>query len=82
MRKPPGSLDAWAACQRGLWYVSKCTPGDNLLAQKFFQQAIDLDSSFSGAYGGRDYEGALGEAERALATAPNLLLRTTCWVRL
>ena len=52
MRKPPGSLDAWAAYQRGLWHLSKATPDDNALAQKFFQQAIDLDPSFSGAYGG------------------------------
>ena len=50
MRKPPGSLDAWAAYQRGLWHVSKATPDDNALAQKFFQQAIDLDPTFSGAY--------------------------------
>jgi adenylate cyclase len=125
MRKPPGSLDAWAAYQRGLWHVSKATPDDNALAQKFFQQAIDLDPNFSGAYGGLalalqaapnferrglletlssaeavarqavaldggnaearsylgqalwmrgDYEGALAEAERALATTPNLAL--------
>ena len=123
MRKPPGSLDAWAAYQRGLWHVSKATPDDNSLAEKFFQQALDLDPSFSGAYGGLataqaqaaefhtrglaealssfetlarraisldgadaearsllsnalwgrgDYEGALAEAERALATTPNL----------
>ena len=118
MRKPPGSLDAWAAYQRGLWHVSKCTPDDNALAQKFFRQAIDLDPTFSGAYGGLagaqgqaadfqgslssaealarravaldgadaearsrlsnelrmlgDCEGALAEAERALATTPNL----------
>jgi adenylate cyclase len=123
MQKPPGSLDAWAAYQRGLWHLSKCTPDDNSLAQKFFQQAIDLDPSFSGAYGGLamaqgraisfearglleaissievlarravaidgadaearsglatalrqrgDYAGALAEAQRALATAPNL----------
>ncbi|HJZ18313.1 MAG TPA: hypothetical protein VJ251_23200, partial [Stellaceae bacterium] len=52
MRKAPGSLDAWAAYQRGLWHVSKATPDDNLLAQKSFQQAIDLDPNFSGAYGG------------------------------
>jgi hypothetical protein len=52
MRKPPGSLDAWAAYQRGLWHLSKCTPDDNSLAEKFFQQAVDLDPSFSGAYGG------------------------------
>jgi adenylate cyclase len=52
MRKPPGSLDAWAAYQRGLWHVSKLTQIDNALAEKFFQQAVDLDPTFSGAYGG------------------------------
>src|SRR6266567_243562 len=52
MRKPPGSLDAWAAYQRGLWHVSKATTEDNALAQKFFQRAIDLDPSFSGAHVG------------------------------
>ena len=123
LRKPPGSLDAWAAYQRGLWHQSKTTPDDSALAQKFFQQAIDLDPTFSGAYVGLtmahaqaadfqtrglpetqrsiealarralalngadaearsrlsaalwrrgDYEGALAEAERALATTPNL----------
>ena len=125
MRKPPDSLDAWAAYQRGLWHDSKSTPHDNALAQKFLKQAIDLDPDFSGSYAGLalaqfqandfgtsglpetlssvealarravaldgadagarsvlantlwrrgDYEGALAEAERALATAPNLAL--------
>jgi adenylate cyclase len=123
MRKPPGSLDAWAAYQRGLWHVSKATTEDNALARTFFQRAIDLDPSFSGAHVGLaiaqaqagdfqtrsraetmsstealarravaldgadaearsllanafwargDYKGALAEAERALAMAPNL----------
>jgi adenylate cyclase len=123
MRKPPGSLDAWAAYQRGLWHVSKFTSDDMALAERFFQRAMELDSSFSGAYVGlaisqslatdfrarglldtrnsmealarravaldgadaearsvlanalwtrADYEGALAEAERALATTPNL----------
>jgi adenylate cyclase len=27
MRKPPGSLDAWAAYQRGLWHLGRTTPG-------------------------------------------------------
>jgi adenylate cyclase len=36
MRKPPESLDAWAAYQRGLWYSSKATGEDNALAQRFF----------------------------------------------
>jgi adenylate cyclase len=123
MRKPPGNLDSWAAYQRGLWHSSKATAEDNALAQKFFQQAIDLDPTFSGAYVGLaiaqaqaadfqtrgraetmsstevlarravaldggdaearsllantlwcrgDYEGALAEAERAMAMTPNL----------
>jgi adenylate cyclase len=52
MRKPPGSLDAWSAFQRGLWHLSKLNIDDITLAQKFFQQAIDLDPSFSGGYWG------------------------------
>jgi adenylate cyclase len=123
MRKPPGSLDAWAAYQRGLWHFDQVSAEDNALAQKFFQQAVDLDPSFAGGYKGLavaqsnaadfqgrglpevlrsaetlarhavaldgadaeartllshalyrrgDYEGALAEAERALATSPNL----------
>src|SRR3984893_1421537 len=124
VRKPPGSLDAWAAYQRGLWHWSKFSADDNALAQKFFQQAIDLDPTFGGGYRGLamaqavaaggfqtrnlaetlisaealarravaldgadaeahstlaatlcsrgDYEGALDEAERALAISPNL----------
>jgi adenylate cyclase len=123
MRKLPESLDAWTAYQRGLWHLSRASANDNALAQKFFEQAINLDPSFSGGYGGLavaqgraadsqtlglteslgsmealarravaldgadaearsllsnalmrrgDYEGALAEAERALATTPNL----------
>jgi adenylate cyclase len=52
MRKPPGSLDAWAACQRGLWHLSKANIEDHALAQKFFKQAVDLDPSFAGGYKG------------------------------
>jgi len=52
MRKPPGSLDAWAAYQRGLWHLSKANTDDNALAQKFFQEAIDRDPNFAGGYKG------------------------------
>src|SRR6516162_9945170 len=52
MRKPPGSLDAWAAYQRGLWHVGKSTVEDNALAQILFRRAVDLDPNFSGAYVG------------------------------
>ncbi len=65
MRRPPESLDAWAAYQRGLWHFSKVTAEDNALAQQFFQQAVDLDDNFAGGYKGlsalqaheADYEG-------------------------
>jgi adenylate cyclase len=52
LRKPPGSLDAWAAYQRGLWHLSKASAEDNALAEKFFQRAIDLDPIFAGGYTG------------------------------
>jgi len=125
MRKHPGSLDAWAAYQRGLWHLHKFRSNDNARAQKFFQQAINIDPTFAGGYKGLalaqgqaaselltrslaeaqssaealarqavvldsrdaearsylanalwmrgDYEGALAEAERALAISPNLV---------
>jgi adenylate cyclase len=52
MRKPPGSLDAWVAYQRGLWHAGKANAEDSALAEQCFQQAIDLDSSFAGGYKG------------------------------
>jgi adenylate cyclase len=52
LRKPPGSLDAWAAYQRGLWHLSKASAEDNALAESFFQRAIDLDPMFVGGYTG------------------------------
>jgi adenylate cyclase len=45
MRKQPATFDAWAAYQRGLWHFNNVTAEDNALAQKFFQQAIDLDEN-------------------------------------
>jgi adenylate cyclase len=52
MRKPPGSLDAWSAYQRGLWHLGKGNAEDNSVAEKFFQRAIDLDPLFAGGYTG------------------------------
>ena len=52
LRKPPGSLDAWGAYQRGLWHLSKFTAADNTLARSFFQQAIALDPNFARGYSG------------------------------
>ena len=50
MRKPPASLDAWGAYQRGMWHLGKATPDDNALAENFFQRAVDLDPMFVGGY--------------------------------
>jgi adenylate cyclase len=50
MRQPPNSLDAWAAYQHGVWHLSKLTAQDTAAAEKFFQQAIDLDPTFSAAH--------------------------------
>jgi adenylate cyclase len=50
LRKPPESLDAWAAYQRGLWHYSKFTADDNVVAENCFQQAIDLDPYFIAGY--------------------------------
>ena len=85
MRKAPGSLDAWAAYQRGLWHSGKASAEDNALAQKFFQQAVDLDPSFAGGYKGlsraqgqaADYQGrglqeALSSAEALARRAVSL----------
>jgi adenylate cyclase len=55
LRKPPGSLDAWAAYQRGLWHLGKFAREDNALAEKFFREAVDLDPTFAGGYRGLGY---------------------------
>jgi adenylate cyclase len=52
MRKLPGNLDAWAACQRGLWHFGKATVNDYALAEKFFRQAVDLDPDLPDGYCG------------------------------
>jgi len=49
-RKPPDSLDAWAAYQRGLWHLGNASAEDDVLAEKFFQRAVDLDPVFVGGY--------------------------------
>jgi len=75
MRKPPDSLDAWGAYQRGLWHLSHVTLDSNALAEKFFRQAVELDPSFAGGHTGLAYALVaagtafqlldLGEAQRA-----------------
>src|SRR5207244_2656240 len=50
MRRPPGSLDAWGAYQRGLWHLSRFTADDTELASSYFHRAIALDPTFAGGY--------------------------------
>jgi adenylate cyclase len=52
LRKPPDSLDAWAAYQHGLWHLTKFDAEHNALAEQFFRQAIELDPAFVGGYKG------------------------------
>jgi adenylate cyclase len=83
MRKPPNSLDAWAAFQRGLWHLEKEGAENQNLAEVFCQRAIDLDPNFAGSfvglahavivrsvvYGLRELPEALDVAERAVRRA-------------
>src|SRR4051794_26992697 len=73
MRKPPGSLDAWGAYQRGLWHLGQFNADHTTLAERFFEQAIELDPAFAGG----DWGPAPGPPptpqkfiHRALARAP------------
>jgi adenylate cyclase len=50
IRKPPESLDVWAAYQRGLWHLGKADPEEDTIAQNFFRQAIHLDPNFAPGY--------------------------------
>src|SRR6202049_3064178 len=52
MRRPPESLDAWAAYQRGLWHLSKVTMEDFTIALKLFETGTHLDPGFAGCYSG------------------------------
>jgi adenylate cyclase len=52
MRRPPESLDAWAAYQRGLWHLCKVTEEDFTIALKLFETGTHLDPGFAGCYSG------------------------------
>jgi adenylate cyclase len=72
MRKLPGSLDAWAAYQRGMWHLSKRSADDVALAQKFFQQATDLDPNFAGGYTGLAFVQRTAASRLGAASAETL----------
>jgi adenylate cyclase len=52
MRKPPENLDAWGACQRGLWHLNRFTAEETTRAETFFHRAMTLDPTFAGGFKG------------------------------
>jgi adenylate cyclase len=50
LRKPPESLGAWEAYQRGLWHLGKASADDNARAKQFFERAMTVDRTFVPAY--------------------------------
>ena len=50
LRRPPESLRAWEAYQRGLWHMRRANPAENDQAKELFQRAVTLDSMFAPAY--------------------------------
>jgi adenylate cyclase len=50
LRKPPESLGAWEAYQRGLWHMGRGNSTDTARALQFLGQAIEADRSFASAY--------------------------------
>jgi adenylate cyclase len=50
VRRPPESLGAWEAYQRGLWHVSRMSVRDLHEAKRFLRRTIELDPNFGAAY--------------------------------
>jgi adenylate cyclase len=50
LRKPPESLGAWEAYQRGLWHSGKAKANDVVEGQHLFERAIYLDAGFAAAH--------------------------------
>ena len=46
-RKPPGSLDAWEAYQRGMWHLYRYSAEQNATARRLFRRAASLDPHFA-----------------------------------
>ena len=47
LRKPPGSLDAWEAYQRGMWHLMIGNAEGNAQALDYFHRSIALDPMFA-----------------------------------
>ena len=51
-RLPPGSLDAWEACHRGMWLLDRIEPDSTAAAREWFERAIALDPQFAAPHAG------------------------------
>ena len=49
-RKPPHSLSAWEAYQRGIWHSTQAAASENALAMQYLRRSINLDPSFAPAH--------------------------------
>lgn len=54
-RKPPESLDAWEAYQRGMWHLFQVTPEDSAIARAHFREAIARAPDFAPLHAGLAY---------------------------
>jgi len=69
--KPPGSLNAWEACHRGVWHMMRFTDADNRLARACFERAVALEPGYARPYAGLSFthfqDAFLGWADRSEA---------------
>jgi adenylate cyclase len=71
LRKPPESLGAWEAYQRGLWHVGKPNSSDNERARDFFRRAIELDPMFAKPHAMLAYSRGWGLTAGIIASSEN-----------
>jgi DNA-binding SARP family transcriptional activator/Tfp pilus assembly protein PilF len=55
MRRHPKSLDAWSLCHKAFWHLYKFELTELELAQSLFEEAIEIDPSYSQPYAGLAY---------------------------
>ncbi len=53
MRKPPGSVGAWTAYQRGMWHFCRFAQPESEQARTWFSRAVALDPEFAPGYYGQ-----------------------------
>jgi len=51
-RLPPGSMDAWEACHRGMWLLDRIEPAATAAAREWFERAIALDPELAVPHAG------------------------------